>query len=69
MYKNFLDIGDFIGIEGHVFTNKVGEKSINVEKITMLSKSLKPLPLPKIDADGRYMMLLLILKKDTDRGM
>ena len=53
VYKKLLDIGDFIGIEGTLFTTQVGEKSINVEKMTMLSKSLKPLPMPKTDSEGK----------------
>ena len=53
VYKKLLDIGDFIGVEGTLFTTKVGEKSINVEKFTLLSKSLKPLPLPKTDSEGK----------------
>lgn len=53
VYKKMLDIGDFIGIEGTLFTTQVGEKSINVEKMTVLSKSLKPLPMPKTDSEGK----------------
>jgi len=52
VYKKLLDIGDFVGVEGTMFTTKVGEKSIHVEKFTLLSKSLKPLPLPKTDSEG-----------------
>ncbi|MEM6515904.1 MAG: lysine--tRNA ligase [Bacteroidota bacterium] len=52
VYKKLLDIGDFIGIEGELFTTKVGEKTVMVKNFTLLSKSLKPLPLPKVDADG-----------------
>ena len=52
VYKKLLDIGDFIGIEGELFTTKVGEKTIMVKNFTVLSKALKPLPLPKTDADG-----------------
>ena len=53
VYKKLLDIGDFVGIEGTMFTTKVGEKSIHVTKFTLLSKSLKPLPLPKTDSEGK----------------
>ncbi len=53
VYKKMLDIGDFIGIEGTLFTTQVGEKSIQVEKMTVLSKSLKPLPMPKTDSEGK----------------
>ena len=52
VFKKLLDLGDFIGIEGTMFKTQVGETSINVTSLTMLSKSLKPLPLPKVDADG-----------------
>ena len=47
-----LDIGDFIGIEGELFTTQVGEKTVMVKNFVVLSKSLKPLPLPKTDAEG-----------------
>ncbi|SIQ93973.1 lysine--tRNA ligase [Maribacter ulvicola] len=53
VYKKLLDIGDIIGIKGELFTTQVGEKTIMVKKFTMLSKSLRPLPLPKKDADGK----------------
>ncbi|MDX5586674.1 MAG: lysine--tRNA ligase [Aureibaculum sp.] len=52
IYKKLLDIGDFIGIEGELFNTKVGEKTIKVKGFKLLSKSLKPLPLPKTDAEG-----------------
>ena len=52
VYKKLLDIGDFIGIEGELFTTKVGEITVMVKNFTLLSKALKPLPLPKQDADG-----------------
>jgi lysyl-tRNA synthetase class 2 len=52
VYKKLLDIGDIIGIEGSLFTTQVGEKTILVKKFTVLSKSLRPLPLPKTDSDG-----------------
>ncbi|MBU3821778.1 lysine--tRNA ligase [Flavobacteriaceae bacterium XHP0103] len=52
VYKKLLDIGDFVGIEGTLFKTKVGEKTIRVKDFTLLSKSLKPLPLPRTDADG-----------------
>ena len=52
VYKKLLDIGDIIGIEGKLFTTKVGEKTIMVKDFTILSKSLRPLPLPKEDNDG-----------------
>ncbi|SHH03223.1 lysine--tRNA ligase [Winogradskyella jejuensis] len=52
VYKKLLDIGDFIGIEGELFTTQVGEKTVLVKNFKLLSKALKPLPLPKQDAEG-----------------
>ncbi len=52
VYKKLLDIGDFIGIEGELFTTNVGEKTVKVKNFKLLSKSLKPLPLPKTDSEG-----------------
>ena len=52
VYKKLLDIGDFIGIEGELFTTKVGEQTVMVKSFTLLSKALKPLPLPKTDSEG-----------------
>ncbi|MCB9363878.1 MAG: lysine--tRNA ligase [Flavobacteriales bacterium] len=52
VYKKLLDIGDFIGIEGELFKTQVGEISVRVKKFDLLSKSLKPLPLPKTDSEG-----------------
>lgn len=53
VYKKLLDIGDIIGIEGELFTTQVGEKTILVKNFTLLSKALRPLPLPKKDAEGK----------------
>ena len=53
IYKKLLDIGDIIGVEGTLFTTQVGEKTVMVNNFTLLSKSLRPLPLPKMDADGK----------------
>ncbi|MBM76997.1 MAG: lysine--tRNA ligase [Crocinitomicaceae bacterium] len=52
VFKKLLDLGDFLGIKGKVFKTMVGEISIQVESFTVLSKALKPLPLPKIDKEG-----------------
>jgi lysyl-tRNA synthetase class 2 len=52
VYKKLLDIGDIIGISGTLFTTQVGEKTVQVESLYVLSKSLRPLPLPKTDGDG-----------------
>ncbi|MFT4602843.1 MAG: lysyl-tRNA synthetase class 2 [Arenicella sp.] len=50
--KKLIDLGDFIGIKGEQFKTQVGEISVRVKEFTLLSKALKPLPLPKTDADG-----------------
>ncbi len=52
VFKKLLDIGDIIGIKGTVFTTQVGEISVKVKELKVLTKSLQPLPLPKISADG-----------------
>lgn len=52
VFKKLLDIGDFIGVKGYVFTTQVGEISVHVQELTVLSKSLKPLPIVKTDAEG-----------------
>ena len=53
VYKHLLDIGDIIGIEGELFNTQVGEMTVKVENFKILTKSLRPLPLPKVDADGK----------------
>ena len=53
VYKKLLDIGDIIGIEGILFTTQVGQKTVLVKKFTLLSKSIKPIPLPKTDSEGK----------------
>jgi lysyl-tRNA synthetase, class II len=53
VFKNLLDIGDFIGVRGIVFKTQVGEISIHVYGLTVLAKSLKPLPVVKTDTDGK----------------
>lgn len=53
VFKKLLDLGDFIGVKGTVFKTQVGETSIQVSEFTLLSKALKPLPLPKTDAEGK----------------
>jgi lysyl-tRNA synthetase class 2 len=53
LFKKWLDLGDFIGIKGTVFKTQVGEVSVHVREFSLLSKSLKPLPLPKTDAEGK----------------
>ncbi|MEP6928024.1 MAG: lysine--tRNA ligase, partial [Ginsengibacter sp.] len=51
VWKKLLDIGDIIGVKGYVFTTKTGETSIHVSEFTLLSKSLRPLPVVK-EKDG-----------------
>ena len=53
IYKKLLDIGDIIGIRGTMFKTKVGEVTVLVKDFTILNKSLRPLPLPKVDSDGK----------------
>lgn len=52
LFKKLLDIGDFIGIEGYEFKTKVGEISVHVTKLTLLAKTLRPLPVVKTDDEG-----------------
>ena len=47
VFKKLLDIGDFIGVKGYVFRTKTGEISVHAKELTLLSKSLKPLPIVK----------------------
>src|SRR6201746_2623973 len=52
IFKKLLDIGDFVGIKGYVFLTQTGEISVHVQELTILSKSLKPLPVVKREEDG-----------------
>lgn len=52
VFKKLLDIGDFIGVKGHVFKTQVGEISVHVTELTVLSKTLRPLPIVKKDEEG-----------------
>jgi lysyl-tRNA synthetase, class II len=52
LVKKYLDIGDYIGVKGYGFKTKTGEISVHVQELTLLSKSLRPLPIVKKDADG-----------------
>ena len=52
VFKKLLDLGDFIGVKGYVFRTKTGEISIHAQELTVLSTSLKPLPIVKTDAEG-----------------
>jgi len=53
VFKKLLDLGDFIGIRGTLFKTQVGEISVHVKELMLLSKALKPLPLPKTDTEGK----------------
>ncbi len=52
VYKKLLDIGDIIGIKGYVFTTQVGEITIHATELTLLTKSLRPIPIVKTDKEG-----------------
>jgi lysyl-tRNA synthetase class 2 len=52
VFKKLLDLGDYIGIQGYVFTTQTGEISVHVTQFKLLAKSLKPLPVVKRDDDG-----------------
>jgi len=52
VFKKLTDLGDFMGIEAELFTTQVGAKCIRVSNFTFLSKTLRPLPLPKTDEEG-----------------
>lgn len=52
VFKKLLGIGDFIGVKGYIFTTQTGEISLHVTEMTVLSKSVKPLPIVKRDEDG-----------------
>jgi lysyl-tRNA synthetase class 2 len=47
VFKKLLDIGDIIGVQGHVFSTQTGEVTVHVKQLTLLAKSLRPLPLPR----------------------
>lgn len=52
VFKKLLDIGDFIGVKGYVFKTQVGETSVHVTELTVLGKTLRPLPIVKKDDQG-----------------
>ena len=52
IWKKKLDLGDIIGIKGYVFKTQTGQVTVHVKELTLLTKSLKPLPLPKVDDQG-----------------
>ena len=52
LFKHLLDIGDIIGVKGHVFKTQTGETTVHVKELTLLSKSIRPLPIVK-EKDGQ----------------
>jgi len=54
VFKKLLDLGDFVGITGTLFTTQVGEKTIMVKEFKLLAKALKPLPVPKVKDGVTY---------------
>ena len=52
VFKKLLDIGDFVGVEGFAFITNSGEKSVHCQKLTVISKSIRPLPIVK-EKDGK----------------
>ncbi len=54
LFKKLLDIGDFVGVKGFVFRTKTGEISVHAKELTLLSKSLRPLPVVKIKDGVKY---------------
>lgn len=54
VFKKLLDIGDFVGIKGYVFRTQMGEISVHAESLTVLSKSLRPLPIVKVKDGVTY---------------
>ena len=54
VFKKLLDIGDFVGVEGYVFRTQTGEISIHAQKLTVLGKSLRPLPIVKVKDGVTY---------------
>ncbi|MBO72314.1 MAG: lysine--tRNA ligase [Flavobacteriales bacterium] len=53
VFKKLIDTGDIIGVKGYVFTTQVGEITIHANEFVLLTKSVKPLPQPKVDAEGK----------------
>jgi len=52
VFKKLTDLGDFIAVEGELFTTKVGAQCVRVDSFEIISKTLRPLPLPKTDEEG-----------------
>ncbi|HWY98168.1 MAG TPA: lysine--tRNA ligase [Bacteroidia bacterium] len=53
VFKKLLDIGDIIGVKGYVFTTNTGTISVHVTSLTLLTKSVRPLPVVKVDSEGK----------------
>ena len=69
-YKKMIDIGDFVGVEGEVYTTQTGEVTVKAEKVTLLSKALRPLPekfhgLTDTESKYRQRYLDLIANEET----
>ena len=69
VFKKLLGLGDFIGVKGHVFKTQTGHTSIHVKDLTVLSKSIKPLPNVVVDADGKVHDAFSNLNNDTASDM
>ena len=67
VFKKLLDLGDFIGVKGYVFRTKTGEISVHVMEMKVLSKSLKPLPIVKTDADGNDLVVNAGVKETFEK--
>ena len=68
VWKKLVDLGDIIGVKGYVFITKTGETSIHAKELTILSKSLKPLPVVR-EADGQVFDAVQILNLNTGSVM
>lgn len=73
-YKKMIDIADFVGVEGEVYLTQTGEVTVKCEKITLLSKTLRPLPekfhgLTDTETKYRQRYLDLIMNEDTRKVM
>ncbi|MGM9986467.1 MAG: lysine--tRNA ligase [Bacillaceae bacterium] len=73
-FQRFLDIGDFIGVEGNMYTTKTKEKTLRVESYVFLGKALRPLPekwhgLSNVELRYRQRYLDLIMTKDTQNRL
>jgi lysyl-tRNA synthetase class 2 len=53
VFKRLLGIGDFIGVKGHVFKTQTGQTTVHVKELAVLAKSIKPLPIVKVDEEGQ----------------